>query len=278
MGIKIKTGLKKCLLVLGSRACRINKRPIFVMGNQKAGTTVVAALLGQAAGVNATLDITRAISNKSFTLHLRYGLEDISVFVKRYRWEFSKEIIKEPGLTFVWDKLAECFPEASYVFVQRDPRDNIRSLLNRLKVPGHLPEINPKEYEELNKKNAWRLALDSTWLGCPSNTYIEALAYRWVVATEAYQRNANKTVLVRYEDFKVDKVGTIQRLVETCGLEARFDISDKVDVQHQSKGQSQVKWDEFFGLANLTRIEEICGPFMTDFGYRLSAERRKALT
>ena len=276
MGIGVKTRLRKCLLALGSRACRVNQRPIFIMGNQKSGTTVVAALLGQATGVNATLDITRAISNKSFTLHLRYGLEDLSVFVKQHRWEFSKEIIKEPGLTFVWDKLAECFPEASYVFVQRDPRDNIRSLLNRLKVPGHLPDINPKEYEELNKKNPWRLALDSTWLGCPSNTYIEGLAYRWVVATEAYQRNATQTVLVKYEDFKVDKVETIQRLAKKCGLEARFDISDKVDVQYQSKGQSQVKWDEFFGPSNLARIEEICGPFMADFGYQLFRARGRA--
>lgn len=276
MGISTRIILRKYLLALGNHLCRINKRPLLILGNQKSGTTVVAALLQQITGVSATLDITRAIKDVSILMRLRYGLEDISEFIERYRCEFSKTIIKEPGLTFVWDQLSVYFPGATYVFVQRDPRDNIRSVLNRLKIPGHLPNIDPNEYEELNKKNPWRLALDSTWLGRPSDTYIEGLAYRWVIATEAYQRNSNKTILVRYEDFKAAKVETIHRLAEKCGLQARFDISDKVDVQYQSKGQSHIKWEEFYGQDNLARIDEICGPFMVDFNYQPACLQSRA--
>ncbi len=41
---------------LRALAARPNKRPVFVFGNQKSGTTAIAALLAAATGRRATLD------------------------------------------------------------------------------------------------------------------------------------------------------------------------------------------------------------------------------
>jgi hypothetical protein len=81
-------------------------------------------------------------------------------------------------------------------------------------------------------------------------------------------------VLIKYEDFMKDKAATIMGLARALGRQPRHDISDKVDVQYQSRGDRDVKWVDFFGPNNLARLERICAVRMAAFGYVPSVQDR----
>lgn len=251
-----------------NRIARINPAPIFVLGNQKSGTTAIAALLSQLTEASATLDIRGIYEPVRTSLHRKeISFEE---FVQRNRLDFSREIVKEPNLVFLRDELLSWFPNSKMLFISRDPRSNIRSILNRLSIPGDLPYLEEKHLSSLHA--GWRGTINGEYLGLEGKNYIETLAARWDLAAKTYLENADNITLIRYEDFCEDKVGEIERLARRVGLEPVSDISDMVDHQYQRRGDKNISWREFFGAENLARIEYICGERMEKLGYELSKE------
>ena len=96
---------------------------------------------------------------------------------------------------------------------------------------------------------------------------MEMLARRWSCTAETYIRNRDDMTLIRYEDFLKDKTGAIQRLAKQLGLSEVHDISTKIDIQYQSRGDHNIRWNDFFGIRNLKCIEQICNKQMMVFGY-----------
>lgn len=239
--------------------------PIFVLGHQKSGTTAVAALLSKATLAPTTLDLTRAISDPATQLKLRYKLLSFDDFIKKYTYEFSKKIVKEPFLTFFYKDLLRIFPDAIFLHIVRDPRDNIRSILNRLNIPGNRSDINPFSYSEIKKTPVWSLAFDSSWMGEPSNSYIDAMSKRWNIFCDNY--DPKNQILIRYEDFKNDKEKVIYKLAETLNLPVVESIKNDVNKQFQPKGDNSLSWNEFYGEKNLKHIEQICSKYMERFDY-----------
>ncbi|NEP47097.1 MAG: hypothetical protein F6K35_51130, partial [Okeania sp. SIO2H7] len=117
-----------------------------------------------------------------------------------------------------------------------------------------------------------KLIVDNKWLGLDGENYIEMLAYRWNFTSDVFLKNQEKMKLIRYEDFLQDKMGEIASLAEALKLKPSKDISDKVDIQFQGRGNREVKWYQFFGKNNLSRIDEICGESMRLLNYPLSAD------
>ena len=240
--------------------------PVFILGVQKSGTTAIAALLADATGLPATLDITRAISRPGSKILRKYGVEGFDDFVYRYRKEFSRKIVKEPGLTFDCQGLKEHFPKARFVMIMREPKDNIRSILNRLKVPGHLKWLKPEDWPELKKSPAWRMNLDSSWLGHWPESYVDALAYRWRLSAETYFNEPEVFTLIRYEDFLEDKKTIVEGLARTLGFEVIVDVAGKVDKQYQPKGRGVTDYEEYFG-ENIIWVRKQCDDWAEKFGY-----------
>lgn len=241
---------------------------IFILGLQKSGTTAIAALLSEATGRSVTLDIVRSIKRPGSGILRRYGVEGFDDHIYRYRREFSNMIVKEPGLTFDFHQLKAYFPRARFVMIIREPKDNIRSILNRLKLPGDLSSLNVEEWPELRRSPAWRINLDSSWLGYCQKTYVDSQAYRWRLAAETYFSNSESFVLVRYEDFLDDKVISVETLAESLGLQVIGDISGVIDNQYQPKGQRVSDYNNFYG-ENLKYIEEHCASLAKELGYEV---------
>ena len=262
-GREVKYDLKKLFF-------KINDRPIIVLGNQKSGTTVMAALLAQLTGSSLTLDLRRE-NNRPVYPFLKNGCEDWEDFLSRNRIEFSQDIIKEPNLTILYKELADSFPEARFVYVLREPRDNIRSILNRLGLPGNLPSLTNEQWKSMPLR--WRYAVDCRYLGFEADNYIEMLAHRWRCLVDVYLQNTENFILCTYEDFLKDKIGEIKRLAEKLGIPETDDISAKVDVQYEPKGDRDISWIDFFGENNLFTIENICKERMQKIGYRLEKRR-----
>ena len=118
---------------------KIKPDPLFILGNPKSGTTVIANLLSKATKQTLTSDIKSVINHS--TLQLDFNLLSFNNFIKQHKYKFSKEIIKEPFLSFYTEELINSFPNSKIVWIVRNPYQNIRSILNRLKIPGNLQEI-----------------------------------------------------------------------------------------------------------------------------------------
>ena len=273
---KIFTKLKMVIVIALKKIRSVHKQyvlkklresePVFVLGVQKSGTTAIAALLAEATNLPATLDITRAINRPGAKLLRRYGVEGFDDFVYRYRREFFRKIVKEPGLTFDYEDLKVFFPKARFVMIMREPKDNVRSILNRLKVPGNLKWLEPEEWPELKKSPAWRINLDSSWLGHWPESYVDSLAYRWRLSAEIYFSKPDEFILIKYEDFLSDKKGVVEGLARELGFDVVSDISGKVDNQYQRKGARVADYDAYFG-ENIACISKQCDDFAARLGY-----------
>ena len=261
------TALTRMRRVVRRATARVPRDPVIVLGNQKSGTSAIAGLLGLAADVPARIDIPRA-NKRGQWRPLAEGRLDFDGLVRGNREAFAHRIVKEPNLTLFADDVLRRFPAARLVFVVRDPRDNVRSILNRLGLPGDREELPAGTVAGL--PDSWPLVVDGRWIGIDGDTYVDRLAGRWNRMVDTWRRHRERMILVRYEDFMVDRVAAIERLAESVGLPVRRDVSTDVDRRFQPPGDRGVRWLDFFGAANLERIEGRCREGMEELGYAAS--------
>ena len=246
-----------------ARKAEITRDPIFVLGTQKSGTSAIAALLGLRCGVETTLDLRRELRRP--TVHeLRVGERTFEEFLRYNAVDFSRPLIKEPNLTFVVDNLLAQWPNSKLVYVVRDPVQTIRSVLDRLDLPGDVDRLTDEQLASVPV--AWRIVMNNEWIGVHDAHYIEQLAGRWRVAAEQARAMADRVILVRYEDFLEDKGGVIDRIAGELGLEAVHDIRARLDEPFQPRGRRRSKADSVFG-ENISRIHARTAELATAFGY-----------
>ena len=255
------------LYLMRRRTAPIQQAPLFVLGNQKSGTSAVSALLALATRKDLTLDfrVRRYVLEDLY--RVSRGETSLSDFVARNRIEFSTPIIKEPSLTFIFSKLEAEFPEASFVFILRNPFDNIRSVFDRLRLDGQTKAV-PGHMQNANF--AWRHIISGTDLGLDPEIrtagVAPVLATRWVLALQPVIEKPAIPVL-RYEDFLGDKIGTIRSLAAKVGLDAPGSIESHVDRAFQPSGRSQVSPETFFSPENYDQIDRITAALRSRFGY-----------
>ncbi|MEJ2546159.1 MAG: hypothetical protein P8Y99_19010, partial [Calditrichaceae bacterium] len=158
---------------------------VIVLGNQKSGTSAIAHLLAYYGGMTKTID-TPVLWRKN-ARDIYTGKITLKKIVYKYPRPFKVQLLKEPNLTFMFYQLYDLFPYAKYVFIIRNPYDNIRSILNRLNLKGNLEELSEKHLNTVPE--SWRNALTGLNFGKSKMNYIESLAYRWNKAAEVYITN-----------------------------------------------------------------------------------------
>ena len=249
------------------RKLRLTRKPIFILGNQKSGTSIIVELVGDASKKSFVNDIDKIYEPIQYKLYTK--VLPFKNFIESIAYqEFSAEIIKEPSLTLFYKELIKLYPKSKYVFIIRDPRDNIRSILDRVKLSGN-KNISLDDISASDLTIEWKKILDNRWLGYVGNDCIESLAYRWNLFAKIYNDNRENMILVRYEDFLADKAKYIDRLCSR--LEIKYsDISNKVDIQYQPKGNSSVNLEDFFGIENLNKIKNMCYDNAVIFDYKIN--------
>ncbi len=249
------------------RAPRLHPAPVFVFGNQKSGTTAIAALLARAAGKTFSYDIFARLTAESHE-RLLSGQRPFRDLVAACPHEFEADVIKAPTFGLFYDDLGRLFPEGRFVFIVRDPRENIRSILDRLGLPGDLDALRPRERQAWADLPGWRFVMEGRLPPVAGANYVETLANRWNLFADLYLHDADRIECLRYEDFCADKTGTVAGLAARMGWEVVHDISAEVDRPYQRPGRNRgTPWREFFGPENLARIERLCGRRMQAFGY-----------
>jgi len=238
--------------------------PVFVLGNQKSGTSAIAALLGMMTGRPATVDLRREIG-KQYYKRIVNGERSFGSLVRRNRLDFSRAIVKEPNLTLFFDELRSCFPESKFVFVVREPHQNLRSILDRLAISGDLPALERQHMTQVDPGS--ELVLDGRWIGIDGGDhYIDRLCARWNRCVEVYLGARDQLLLVRYEDFQRSKLECLEALAAGLGLPVRTDVRASLDHPFQKQGRPDVDLRAFF-RANYDRITAACGERMAQVGY-----------
>ncbi|MEI7035756.1 hypothetical protein [Fulvimonas yonginensis] len=231
-------------------------------------------MLAKAAGLRFSNDpfwhIAHFDEQATIVDDLLAGRRSIDEVVRRYPAYFSAQIIKDPNFSFIYPELEHRFPDSPRLFIVRDPRQNIRSILNRLRIDGRLEALGPQQERALDHARGWQAILAGDGLGISHGSHIARLAQRWNLAIERYWERRSSIRLVRYEDFLADKSGCIADLAEDLGLQVVRDIHDEQDRQFQPRGNRSVTPEQFFGRHNLALIESICAEGMARFGYEPS--------
>lgn len=240
---------------------------VIVGGMPKSGTTAIARLLASATGLSASSDPFYQIDvgvGGAARRSLYSGDMHLEAFWKRYQQFFKGEVVKDPNFPFFLEDLLAMFPPSKQVFIVRDPRDNIRSILDRLGLNG---KTQPGDDAYKAVSGTWRNVLEGRMPELAGDDFIEKMAWRWRVCAENYLEHQSRCTLIRYEDFKKDKKAGIEDLVRQLGFNCEHDISNKVDVQYQPKGKQVTDWDSYFGSEALQRIDTIVRPHLEVFGY-----------
>jgi len=241
-----------------------NPNPIMFLGNQKSGTTAIAGLFSELVDLPATLDFCDASTYR--LLHqLHLGNTNFRSLLTRERLAFRQPIIKEPELTFLWDKIARYFPKARVVFIIRHPRDNIRSILDRLGLPGSTSDSWTSLSERIPL--GWSQVVDPRCHKFGTDSLVATLARRWERAAAIGFTNRRKFLTVRYEDFLRDKEGVLLELADRLSLSPVSNLKDRFDHQFQPRGNQTVNLREYFGNENFDLIGQICDDRMKAFGY-----------
>ena len=240
--------------------------PVLVLGTQKSGTSAIAALLGIATRLPATIDLRRDFE-RPLAPAVAAGRCPFARFLRRHAEGFANPIVKDPNLTFLLPRLLERWPDARIVCVRRDPVQTVRSVLDRLGIPGDLESLEEARLAAVPP--GWRCVLDSRWCErlAPQGDiarrplhYVEELARRCLladrVASEALAARPERTIEVRYEAFREDKAGAIESLAGRLGLAVRDRdaLAAAVYRPFQPAGRAaSVDPQAFFG-ANLARL------------------------
>lgn len=235
----------------------VNKDALWIFGVQKSGTSAIASLLAERTKQSVTID-THYLW-EPYLSNLNSGSLTLKEITKKYSYPFSRDIIKEPAATFFIEKVEDVFKLNKYVFIVRNPYDNIRSILNRLELPGNKKNVS------LNKINHnWQYLFKES----RGENYVEVLTKHWLKANSQYQFIENKgCIVVTYEDFLKDKKQFIDNLAHNLSLDATEDISHLLNKAFQPRGNSKVNLFEFFGEENLNLITKLCANCMKYHGY-----------
>lgn len=230
---------------------RPHPAPIFLLGHPKSGTTAIASLLSRLTGLPATLDLFRVIGPPRETVEQLFRSDlPLEAFVRAHAWAFARPLLKCPKLTFLEADLRRCFPAARFVLIVRDPRDTIRSFLHRRGLTGQDTRLDGLDF--------------LPHLTAPSA--IERLGLRWTLTVEPWMRAPESFTLIRYEDFAKDREGAVRSLAATLGLEPRRGLEGHLERAYKPVSGPYDR-QEFYGAANLRRLETVCAAPMERLGY-----------
>ena len=264
-----KSLLKKTFAYLSRRNrnwfSTVHKKPHFILGNQKSGTSAIGNLVSMASNLPYSEDFF-VRGNINDILNYHSGKISFDEIINRYRYEFSKPLIKDPDLTFFANDLIRRFPGSGFIFIIRNPFQNIRSILNRLKIPGTDRDLSSSQ-TILNEFPGWRIVLEGLGPVINYENHIEVLAQRWVLAYKQYLKHEELIHLVRYEDFLSDKKSTIVNCCEKLGIGSDHSFHHLLDHQFQPKGNPDVDLKLFFGEHNYQLIQSTCEKPMETLGY-----------
>jgi hypothetical protein len=227
------------------------ERPIFIIGCSRSGTTVIYKVLSMATGLASMQKESHEFWN---SLHppSENGWDSHMLLAshasERDRQEVSRFFYRHIGSCRFIDKanqncfrisyLYALFPSAYFVYVKRDGRDNINSLIHGWGRPGEFGNwsyILPADVQIDNGKyRRWCFFLFPGWKSFLKASIEDVCAKQWIEANEAvlsakHNIPPSQWIEVFYEDIIHSPVETFQKLFEQLNLTFSDEIKRHCD-------------------------------------------------
>ncbi|WP_414828119.1 sulfotransferase [Alteromonas sp. H39] len=236
-----------------------NTKVVF-LGHQKSGTTAISALFSEYVGLSYSSDpIFKSSPSTSLTLDSFLNNEDeFNVFLNNNKKLFYKNSVKDPDFILNFPLTERIYPYAHFVFISRDPHQIIRSIFNRLKLDGNSKKDTVSKDEIYMPTENWLYMLNGKHPKQDGLSIISRLAERIEASTKYYLENKDKIHHVSYEDFKREKLKSIENLALRLGFEKKKDITSHLEKNFQPPGNNNIEIKDFFGQENYDDIAKIC--------------------
>lgn len=230
------------------------KQQIFVLGHQKSGTSAIACLLSEMACLSLTNDLHRGNKDHEAYRKAHFYIQGQKELISKYAYELSREIVKEPELSFFYGALKEFNPNAKFIYIARRPKFIIKSILSRLGARQSSEQIYEESfYKQMNAAPLWK---DITGFSSGVDI-ISHLACRIEKLDKLFLENKNDIILLKYESFFSDKSKTLMKALVDLGVSKKAAVDHLLDKQFQPKG-TNVSPSEYFSAEEVKLIESVC--------------------
>jgi hypothetical protein len=189
-----------------------------------------------------------------------------SLMLKRFRVQLGDHrwaVIKEPHGSQAADIVMSLLPRSRMIFLLRDGRDVIDSMLDAVTADG------------------WLLGLLDGYRSADRAASIRSQAYMWLWRTEAVQRafEAHSDALkmmVRYEDLRSDPAPVLRDVASWLDLdyEPMVELARRTDVETAQKGPGKFiraaepgLWRKNLSAEERASVEAIIGDKLSELGY-----------
>jgi hypothetical protein len=199
----------------------------------------------------------------------------ISRYIRLIRRIQVTMIHKNPRNTFRIPFLRAVFPDARFVFVFRDGRANVSSLMEgwgHTRFHSFMVPVRDDSGKETMRQ--WAFELPPKWRKWTGRSVPEVCAHLWVAYNE-FMLDCEKTLpksdtaRVRYEDLVADTGSEIRRLCRTLDLplsRALLKIAKAPPAISSVSEPRQGKWRE--KQAEIEHVRPILQPMMDRLGYQ----------
>lgn len=189
-------------------------------------------------------------------------------------------IIKEPNGSLSASLILEAFPESKLIFLVRDSRDVVSSLLD---AAGEGSWYGYDRYEA-SVAEALGNGDSGSLRNRSEDQFVEQLARNYVTnvsaVKDAYDRHPEGAkTLIRYEDLRADPLGQVERICDSFGIEAgREQLEWAVEkyawenIPREQKGKGKFNrkarpggWREDLTPAQAESVSRITGPLLNEF-------------
>lgn len=212
-------------------------RPIFIIGAPRSGTSMLYAILRTSSHLRhwpgeahevweadhhpalrdwESNELTAADADAQTADRIRRSFYLVTGGNKRLIDKTPRNALRVPFI----DRI---FPDARYVFLQRDGRDNINSLINAWRTPRYRTYLLPEPHSIPGvDPNWWKFTLYPGWRADTSGPLEVVCAKQWKLSYDhalAALKNvpSHRHLTVRYESFieePEDDVGRIMRFLD----------------------------------------------------------------
>lgn len=213
-------------------------RPIFVIGAPRSGTSLLFAILRSSSRLAHWPGEAHEVWEAHYHPALRNWdsnvldasdvTEQAAAYIKRQFLLIAgsrrRLIDKTPRNALRCAFIEALWPDARYVFLQRDGRDNVNSLINAWRTPRYRTYRLPEPHSIPGVDPAWwKFVLYAGWRADTSGPLEVVCAKQWATCNE-HALAATKTIdrgrwiEVRYEDLVADPASSIGRVMERLEL------------------------------------------------------------
>jgi len=213
-------------------------RPIFVIGAPRSGTSLLFAILRSSSRLAHWPGEAHEVWEAHYHPALRNWdsnvldasdvTEQAAAYIKRQFLLIAgsrrRLIDKTPRNALRCAFIEALWPDARYVFLQRDGRDNVNSLINAWRTPRYRTYRLPEPHSIPGVDPAWwKFVLYPGWRADASGPLEVVCAKQWATCNE-HALAATKTIdrgrwiEVRYEDLVADPASSIGRVMERLEL------------------------------------------------------------